>query len=221
MCAMTLRSPSASASRPPAHIAFASSSSTSNNSPSAPPASATTASTSTSTTTPPLFFATLYPSTPTRPARVELYAWALPLSGSAQANARAGLPEPQLRWSVDLPAEVRGVRQCAVRVIGAGVVESEEEKAVVAVLGEDAEGEVVVVVEERGVRSVKRVQEGARRLVAAAARPCSVSQDDDGDEEDAGEEEGDGAFVLETKEGEILEGAFSSLHFEASSARRH
>ena len=161
--------------------------------------------------------ATLYPSTPARPARVELYAWALPLSGSAQANARAGLPEPQLRWSVDLPAEVRGVRQCAVRALGTDAAPAEQEEAVVAVLGEDSEGEAVVVVGERGVRGVVRVQEGARRLVAAAARPCSASQEEETEGDDEAEED-DGAFVLETKEGELLEGASSAPFSECCSA---
>ncbi|GAA5945114.1 hypothetical protein JCM3775_000913 [Rhodotorula graminis] len=204
MCAMTLGSPTASTSRPPAHIAFAPSLPTTTASSSSLPPSSVTA--STSITFPPLLFATLYPSTPTRPARVELYAWALPLSGSAQANARAGLPEPQLRWSVDLPAEVRGVRQCAVRALGGGAAEVDKEEAVVAVLGEDGEGEVVVVVGEGGVRGVKRVQEGARRLVAAAAKSHEASGDEGAEEsEGEGEQEDEGAFVLETKEGEILE----------------
>ena len=112
---------------------------------------------------------------------------------------------------------MRGVRQCAVRALGVGSAKIEQEEAVVAVLGEDSEGEVVVVVGERGVRGVVRVQEGARRLVTAAARPRSASHEEE-DEERDGADEDDGGFVLETKEGELLEGASGAPFSECRSA---
>lgn len=192
MCSLTLRSPvSPSSSRPPTHIAFAPS----------PPSSKLTPPSPTSPS-PPLLFATLYPRTPSRPARVELHNWALPLSGSAQANARAGLPQPELRWCVELPEEgLRSVRQCAVRAEG----------EVVAVLGEGeaGEGEVLLLVGEEGVRRTVRVREGARRLVV-----MQQGERSEGDEED-----GEGAFLLETREGEILEGAVCLL--PPASSRGH
>ncbi|BGP42072.1 Putative elongator complex protein 1 [Rhodotorula kratochvilovae] len=166
MCTLTLSSPGCSPSRPPAHIAFA---------PTSPSSSAPA----------PLLFALLHPASPARPARVELYAWALPLQGSAQANARKGLPPPEKRWAVDLPEGVRVARQCAVTPAGE-----------VAVLGSGGqEGEVLVLVREEGVREVKLREEVRRVAVRLGAEGAEEEQEE-------GQAEG---FVLETREGEILE----------------
>ncbi|GAA6056745.1 hypothetical protein JCM3770_005875 [Rhodotorula araucariae] len=189
MCALALKSPSSSPSRPPAHIAFAPSP------PPFPPASGTIPS------PPPLLFALLYPAAPAHRARVELWSWALPLAAPAQARARAGLPPPELRWRVELDSDggARVVRQCAVLADPGQGPSSGRVAECVAVLAGDADGDVLLLVRREGVRAV-RVREEVRRV--AVALRC---EEGDGDE-------GDG-FVLETREGEILE-VSSASHAE-------
>lgn len=180
MAALTLSSPSLSSATPSPPVHISFLS---------PPPSAS--STPSSVSTPALFFALLHASPPS----LQLYSWALSLPRSAkdaQAKAREGLPEPVLEWEVALDPNGEGegvVRQCAVARGEGGVT--------VAVLRtkKGGEGDEVLLVTKAGpVRNVG-VMEGATKIVAAL--------------EALGEERDESEFVLETAQGEILEGALS------------
>lgn len=157
----------------PRHIAFAPSASTSSSS---------------LTSTAPLYFALLFPTT------VSIYSWSLSLTGNAQARARAGLPTPQLEWSVDLPLAAKSVvKQCAVLQTSNGDIKV----GVLRTVRED-DGEVrdeVVVLGKQGEAQRVVAMEGARRIVAKVGKPAQ-------DKDDESEED---SFVLQTSEGWLLE----------------
>ncbi|GAA5975319.1 hypothetical protein JCM5350_006430 [Sporobolomyces pararoseus] len=160
----------------PTHISFAPSTSTSSSS---------------LTSTAPLYFALLFPTS------VSVYSWALSLTGNAQARARAGLPEPRLEWTVNLPEAVNSVvKQCATLQTKRGEIKVGVLRTV-----RENDGEVrdeVVIVGKEGEAQRVVAMEGARKIVA------KVGKVEETEEEEEGEGEED-SFVLETNEGWLLE----------------
>ncbi|GAA5956343.1 hypothetical protein JCM21900_006151 [Sporobolomyces salmonicolor] len=167
----------------PVHIAFA--------------ASTSIASPTSSTDTPPLYFALLHPT-----SHIELFSWRLSLAGNAQSRARAGLPSPELMYSLPLDPQLSAPRaiakQCAVVTgldgdVRVGVLRTVRDES-----GE--ERDEVCVVDGRGAVERVVVMEGARRIVGKGARTATADE-----EEEEEEEEEEAGFVLETDEGWVLE----------------
>lgn len=183
MSSTALRSSRPQTPLPPAHISFSATPS-----PSAP-----------------LRFAVLYPD-----SFLEFYSWTLPLTGNAQRNALAGLPDPVLEWSLQLDPNATQQRcvakQCAVYGDQVAVLRSLQGDE-----AEAAEDEVVIVDRQQGETRVVKVLEGVKRLVAIQERVR-----EDGGEEN-GQEDAEG-FALVTKSGEILE---SACHFLFCSLARN
>lgn len=163
--------------------------------PALPPAHVAFAATSTASV---LLFAVVYPD-----SFLEVYSWTLPLKGNAQKNALAGIPTPELQLSLQLDPNAESpravARQCAIRAGEAG-------EARVAVLRTSSEGDEVLVLdgvaESRRVRRVA-VFERVGKLVTATSAARVDPEDSPSDE---------AQFLLETLNGEILEGERPPLH---------